>query len=284
MTVEIENAIDLHVHSAPDVYPRSLDDLQVVRAAEAVGMRAILLKSHHTLTADRAQMVEKQVGIQVRGGLALNLTVGGLNPVAVETALAFGARQIWMPTIHARNCLQTATGEMFEAEARKGHAGIVPFDEQGQPVSGLMAILEMIRDAGAILGTGHLAPTESLRLITLAREMQMERMLVTHPLMSFTRFTIEQMRQAADLGAILEFDALSCRDNWPQSMPPSVTAQAIRDIGPARCVLASDGGQAVNPSAPEMLFSFADDMTAHGLSPDALKVLMHDNPAWLLGV
>lgn len=284
MTVDIDNAIDLHVHSAPDVYPRLLDDLEVVRAAEASGMQAILLKSHHTLTADRAQMVQKEVGIQVRGGLALNLMVGGLNPVAVETAIAFGARQIWMPTIHARHCLRTATGEMFEAEARKGYPGIVPFDEEGKPVSGLLVILEMIRDAGAILGTGHLAPSESLKLIALARDMQLERILVTHPIMSFTRFTTDQMRQAADLGAILEFDALSCRENWPQSMPPTTTAQAIQEIGPDRCVLASDGGQAINPSAPEMLFSFAHDLTQHGLSAESLKVLMHDNPAWLLDV
>lgn len=284
MTVDINNAIDLHVHSAPDVYPRLLDDLEVVRAAEACGMQAILLKSHHTLTADRAQMVQKEVGIQVRGGLALNLTVGGLNPVAVETAIAFGARQIWMPTIHAEHCLRTATGEMFEAEARKGYTGIVPFDEEGEPIPELLVILEMIRDAGAILGTGHLAPSESLKLIALAREMLLERILVTHPIMSFTRFTTDQMRRAADLGAILEFDALSCRENWPQSMPPSTTAQAIQEIGPAHCVLASDGGQAINPSAPEMLFTFAHDLTQHGVSIESLKVLMHDNPAWLLDV
>jgi hypothetical protein len=284
MTIDVDKAIDLHVHSAPDVYPRLLDDLEVVRAAETSGMRAILLKSHHTLTADRALMVQKQVSIQVRGGLALNLTVGGLNPVAVETALAFGARQIWMPTIHARHCLRTATGEMFEAEARKGHPGIVPFDEEGEPVPELLVILEMIRDAGAILGTGHLAPSESLKLIALAREMQLERILVTHPIMSFTRFTTEQMQHAADLGAILEFDALSCRENWPQSMPPSTTAQAIQAVGSSRCVLASDGGQVINPSAPEMLFAFAHDLTQHGVCTESLKVMMHDNPAWLLDV
>jgi len=284
MTIDVDNAIDLHVHSAPDVYPRLLDDLEVVRAAESFGMQAILLKSHHTLTADRAQMVQKEVGIQVRGGLALNLTVGGLNPVAVETAIAFGARQIWMPTIHARHCLQTATGEMFEAEARKGYPGIVPFDEAGKPIPELLVILEMIRDAGAILGTGHLAPSESLKLIALAREMQLERILVTHPIMSFTRFTTQQMQQAVDLGAILEFDALSCRENWPQSMPPSTTAQAIQAVGSSRCVLASDGGQVINPSAPEMLFAFADELTQHGLSLESLNVMMHDNPAWLLDV
>lgn len=205
----------------------------MVQAAEAAGMHAILLKSHHTLTADRATLVAQQVGIAVHGGLALNLTVGGINPVAVETALGFGARQIWMPTIHARHCLLTATGDMFRAEAEKGRIGLAPFDSEGNPTEGLLPILEMIRDAGAVLGTGHLAPEESLALLQLARDMNLERLLVTHPNMSFTLYTSAQMKRAVELGAYLEFDALSCHPNWHEFMPTEATARAIAEVGAA---------------------------------------------------
>lgn len=282
--IDLSGAIDLHVHSAPDVYPRSLDDLGVARAAEAAGMRAILLKSHHTLTADRAALIAPLVGITVRGGLALNLTVGGFNPVAVETAIAFGARQIWMPTIHSRQSLRTATAEMFVAEAGKGHAGLVAFGPNGAPVPGLRAILEMVRDADIVLGTGHLAPDESLSLLRLAREMGLGRLLVTHPMMSFTRFSLEQLRAAAELGAHLEFDALACRPEWDESVPPAATAAAINDIGAEHCVLASDGGQAANPEAPQMLLAFARQLADEGLSAAALRVMMQENPAFLLGL
>lgn len=282
--IDLTGAIDLHVHSAPDVYPRLLDDLQVVQAAEEAGMRAVLLKSHHTLTADRAQLAGRHVGIEVRGGLALNLTVGGINPLAVETALAFGARQIWMPTIHARHCLRSALGEMFEAEARKGYTGLTPFDDEGQPVAGLREILEMIRDAEAVLGTGHLAPQEGLSLLQLAQDMNLSRLLVTHPLMNFTLYSTDQMKKACDLGAYLEFDALTCRPTWPYFMPSSSTAQAVAEVGAERCVLASDGGQVFNPSAPQMLLSFAEELAGHGIREDALRCMMHDNPAYLLGV
>lgn len=282
--IDLNGAIDLHVHSAPDVYPRLLDDLEVVQAAEAAGMRAILLKSHHTLTADRATLAGRHTRIQVRGGLALNLTVGGINPVAVETALAFGARQIWMPTIHARNGLQTAIGEMFEAEARKGHLGLAPFDESGAPIAGLLPVLEMIRDADAVLGTGHLAPEESLKLLELARDMNLKRMLVTHPNMSFTRFSSEQMRRSVELGAFLEFDALACLPSWPEFMPAPATAQAVTEVGAEHCVIASDGGQALNPAAPQMLLNFAKELAAAGVPHSALRQMMNDNPAYLLGV
>lgn len=282
--IDLSGTIDLHVHSAPDVYPRLLDDLAVVRAAEQAGMRGVLLKSHHTLTADRATLVGQHTRIAVRGGLALNLTVGGLNPVAVEAAIAFGARQIWMPTIHARHCLRMAEVEMFAVEARKGYAGIAPFDDQGNPVAPLRAILEMIRDADVVLGTGHLAPEESLALIKLAHDMNVSRILVTHPLMSFTLFTLDQMKQASDWGALLEFDALSCNSKWPKSMPAETTAQAIAEVGPRHCVLASDGGQTWNPAAPAMLLAFAEELSECGIADDALRCMMQDNPTYLLGL
>lgn len=95
--------IDLHIHSAPDVRARLLDDAAVARQAADAGMRAIVLKSHVTVTADRATLAERATGgaIRVFGGVALNRPVGGLNPFAVRTALQLGGRIVWLPTASA---------------------------------------------------------------------------------------------------------------------------------------------------------------------------------------
>ena len=37
--------------------------------------------------------------MKVFGGVALNQTVGGLNPYAVELALRMGGRMVWFPTL-----------------------------------------------------------------------------------------------------------------------------------------------------------------------------------------
>lgn len=282
--MEIDGAIDLHVHSAPDVYERSVDDVELVREAEAAGMRAILLKSHHTLTADRAVLARREVGIGVFGGLALNHSVGGLNPVAVETAIAFGARQVWMPTLHAANCLETAEAEMFRAEARKGRVGLRALDDDGEPLPEVKVILEQIRDADILLGTGHLAPEESLALLRVARDMGLTRMLVTHPLMPFTRFDTDQIRAAADLGALLEFDYLSCSPKWQGAVAPHRTAQAIHAVGADHCVLGTDGGQPYNPHPPEMLRRFGDALLGEGVEEADIRRMMCDNPARALGI
>ncbi len=81
----IAGAIDLHVHSGPDVFGRGFLDVEVARAAKRAGMRGLVLKNHVTSTADRAYLVMQQVpGLEVFGGIVLNGAVGGINPQAVE--------------------------------------------------------------------------------------------------------------------------------------------------------------------------------------------------------
>lgn len=46
-------AIDIHVHSAPSAFERH-DTYEIVRSYRDVGVRALILKSHHLITTDRA--------------------------------------------------------------------------------------------------------------------------------------------------------------------------------------------------------------------------------------
>ncbi|HXF18412.1 MAG TPA: DUF6282 family protein, partial [Burkholderiales bacterium] len=56
-----QGAIDFHVHSEPDVFGRSMDDIDVAVLASRKGMRGLVLKNHVTMTADRAVLVMKIV-------------------------------------------------------------------------------------------------------------------------------------------------------------------------------------------------------------------------------
>src|SRR5262249_8883442 len=49
--------IDFHVHSHPDVFGRSMDDIDVATLAKERGMRGIVLKNHISETASRAALV-----------------------------------------------------------------------------------------------------------------------------------------------------------------------------------------------------------------------------------
>src|ERR1041385_2735328 len=103
----LNGAIDMHAHSYPDGVDRSIDAIDLAKLAKNRGMRAIVLKNHYEPTASLAYIVRKEVaGIEVFGGISLDLTVGGVNPAAVEWMTkgkgSYG-KVVWLPTYDSEN-------------------------------------------------------------------------------------------------------------------------------------------------------------------------------------
>src|SRR4029453_19582071 len=111
----LAGSIDIHVHTLPDDRPRSIDGVDDAKLSHTRGMRAIVLKNHYESTAGQVYMVRKLVpDMEVFGGIDLNLTVGGINPAAVEhmTRVSGGwGRLVWMPTFEAENQAPFSKGE-----------------------------------------------------------------------------------------------------------------------------------------------------------------------------
>src|SRR4051812_46919343 len=154
----LAGAIDIHVHSAPDNTPRSVDAIDAAKLARAAGMRAIVLKNHYDPTAGLADIVRKEVpGIEVFGGVDLNLTVGGMNPAAVEhmTQVSGGwGRLVWMSTFDAENQVRySKENRPFVATSRNGE--LLP---GGKQVTGVIAKHTLVP------ARGHVPPEEGLML------------------------------------------------------------------------------------------------------------------------
>lgn len=89
----LNGIIDLHIHTAPDVRERKMNDIEIMEAAVKNGVRAVVIKSHVMPTVGRAEIVNlvknEKYGdfsdFRMYGGVALNRFVGGINPWAVET-------------------------------------------------------------------------------------------------------------------------------------------------------------------------------------------------------
>ena len=241
----LEGAVDLHVHSAPDVDRRRFDDLELARAARDAGMGAVLIKSHQNSTVERAYLVSRSVpGIRVFGGLVLNETVGGLNPAAVELALKLGAKQIWMPTRSARN------HRMHHGEA----GGIGILDSQGVLLPEVEQIVLAVSNAGCILGTGHLSPEETAVLIAASQRLGAPKILVTHPewnplsIPRWHRRSLPASRMSSSSGASsppLTFADVfrlkpskepSAQPEWSARLFPPILASRIRLPRPRACV------------------------------------------------
>ena len=120
-------------------------------------------------------MASQVPGIAVVGSIVLNQPMGGINPWAVEAAGRGGAKVVWMPTAHSENQLahESAPGARPHPAAMHlpGRArGVTVFDADGNLTADTEAVLEIIRDRGMVLATGHLTPDEVDRLTARAIE------------------------------------------------------------------------------------------------------------------
>jgi predicted TIM-barrel fold metal-dependent hydrolase len=267
-------AIDTHVHSAPDVVPRKLTDREVAQQAADAGMRAVVLKSHVTTTADRASIAEDAAGHRVRvfGGIVLNRAVGGPNDDAVAAALALGARVVWLPTRSARS---TAP----ELEGREG----IDLIRDGRVVPELIPILERIASADVVLATGHLGADELRVVVPEAQRRGVRRILVTHPELPLVGLDRETQRELARAGAMFE----RCWNSIASArfhVPLERVVADIRAVGIDSTVLATDFGQPENATPVEGYAAYLVALGAAGIAERDIERMSRANPAALLGL
>ncbi len=273
----LDGVIDIHAHTAPDSVPRSIDAIDLARLAESRGMRAIVFKNHYEPTADVAYLVHKIVpGIEVFGGLDLNLSVGGMNPAAVEKmALTTGrlGKVVWMATYDTRAQVQ------FSKENRP----FVAVSRGGELLPEAKAVIAMIAKYNLVMATGHNSPDDDLLLIREARRQGMTHIVVTHAMMSPIHMSIPQMQQAASEGAYIEFVYNGLVGSFKE-FDFADYAKAIRAVGVEHCILSSDMGQPGNPLHPDGLQLFFEGMRKQGFTQGEIDQMSKINPSRLLGL
>jgi hypothetical protein len=273
----VTGAIDVHVHSYPDDRPRSIHAIDVAKLARSRGMRAIVLKNHWESTAGMAYLVRQVVpDIEVFGGIALNLTVGGINAAAVDHMArvtgGFG-RIVWMPTFDSENQVRTSRETRPFVSVSKGE----------ELLPEVKTVIGVIAKHSLVLATGHSTPAEGLMLLREARQQGVRQMIVTHAINSPVLMSVAQMKEAASLGAFIEFVGGAPEGQGAAARLDGI-ADAIRQVGAASSILSSDLGQQGNPLPPDGFGAFIQALRARGFSDRDLDTMSKQNPARLLGL
>ena len=290
----VAGAYDTHVHIAPDVMERRIDDLTLARRCAETGLSGFILKSHYVTTAERAAVVRAAVpGVDVLGAITLNGSMGGMNPAAVEIAGRLGARVVWMPTVDSRNQRgSTATDlpgskpAMWGALQADLHAqGIVPdvvevVDPGGEVLEQVRKVLRVIAKHDMVLATGHLAAPEILAVVRAACAEGVRRVVVTHPEFTSQRIGVPRQQGLAAKGALLE----RCFTTpYTGKVAWDVWLGNIRSAGPRHSVISSDLGQPFNPPVEDGLALAADRLLAAGFTDDEVRLMTVHNSRWLAG-
>jgi hypothetical protein len=273
----LAGVIDIHVHCAPDSTPRSIDAIDLARLAKSRGMCGLVLKNHYQPTASLAYVVRKEVpGIEVFGGVDLNLSVGGMNPFAVEhmaaTTGGYG-RFVWMSTFDS------------EAQVRysKEDRPFVRVAQNGELLPETKRVIEVIAKHNLVMATGHTSPEEALLMIREARAQGVAHMVVTHAMLAPIHMSDAEMLEAAKMGAYIEF-VYNGLIGTGKEFTFKDYARAIRYVGVEHCILASDMGQPTNPLHPDGLIALFDGLKKEGMTQAEIDRMAKENPARLLGL
>lgn len=292
----LSGAVDLHVHSAPDVVPRKGNDIEMAQRARAAGMAGLLIKSHYMPTADRAALVNSLVpDVRCFGSICLNHSLGGLNPIAVEMAARAGTKLVWFPTVDGAHEIEYQEKRHREGVKRpywyrvvqelrekgRSRAPITIFDDGGQVVTEVYAILEIAKSYDMIVATAHLSVPETKALVRACKEVGVEKIVVTHPDFPSIAMPDDVQLELVRLGALMERTYSVIRTGmcpWEQMQ------RSIRHVGISANIISSDVGQPYAPWPDEALAEFAQLMLDSGFAPEEIESMAVRTPRALVGM
>jgi hypothetical protein len=281
----VGGAYDLHVHVAPDVPPRRIDDRTLARRFAEVGLAGFALKSHYTSTAERAQVVSALApDVQVLGTLTLNRAVGGMNALAVEIAAREGARIVWMPTVDSpaetAGRTEPKPGDKVPLWASLQHElhglglGVEPVrvtDPDGRLLPETRDVLRAIARHGLILATGHLACDDTFAIVDGALEEGVTHIVVTHPEFPCQNFSIEDQVRLAARGCLIErclTTPHSGKTTWEHVF------DGVRAVGVERTLFSSDLGNPDYPAVEDGLALWADRLLGTGFDEGDVREMI----------
>jgi microsomal dipeptidase-like Zn-dependent dipeptidase len=126
-----------------------------------------------------------------------------------------------------------------------------------------------------------------LILISAAKQAGIKKIIVTHAMLLGA--TVEQMKQMANMGAVIEFCwqaylANKGDKNLGDQKAIVECVNAIKVIGAEHCIIDSDLGQPGNPLHPDGMRAYILALKTNGLSENEINLIARKNPAKLLGL
>lgn len=312
-----KGAVDLHIHTDPSFMKRTDDAIGVANKAAQVGMRAVCYKDHHLCTVQEAFLANKyckrgELPFTAYGSYCMNHSQGGYNLDTLETAIRFGAKQVYLPTVSAD---KQHPLEHPAAQGKKQGSFMPmkakPIDERplsiyADGVSGDLApalkdAIALIRDFDVILSTGHLALEDCYPVVKFAKEIGCKKILLTHfdviraqyaltP--PYRRYTLEEMGEVQKAGNCFVEYAVSNRlyfykakDATPyHEVTDEARSAAIKYFGPDLVCMGTDNGSCYYPQIVEEYEMIFDDLIKYGWSDEDIHKMTSVNQCYLLGI
>ncbi|WP_154794409.1 DUF6282 family protein [Occultella kanbiaonis] len=311
-------AIDSHVHAGPVLSsnPGHLDPIEVALEARQAGMRALVYYDVFGGSSGTAWMVNRHVpGIRTYGAYLMNSGHGGMNPRAIRTALAIegGCRMISFGshcTYHQASRESTIVDgkrvplhEAYPKFAKDELSRAIRIPTEGDISDELGEILELVAARPEVyLNTGHVSHDEVFRIVELAQEYDIAKVLVSHPARG--QLSVDEQKDLAAQGVFLEgalvdvFATPSPLTHYyaereyidrgaeipSMNRPMATYLETLRQVGADQVVLCTDYGVRNLPTAVQGMRTWITILLDFGFPLEDIRRMTADNPARLIGI
>lgn len=281
----LKGVSDLHVHAAPDVKPRSIDELSFAREAQKAGYRSVMFKSNEWSCHDRVYLIRQALpGFTCFGSLCMNRTHGdSVNVYAAEMAVKTTGnfcKCIWMPT-------QAAAYQ--HAHDKLPGKGIPVLSDTGKVLPEVVRVMEVCAEADIIFATGHSSPEESLVLAQQAKEVGVGKFVVTHANSHIWKMTRTQIMHVAELGGFIEYSYIT--NLWgPGTGVPMNERMSDEEfveyakIIPEHSVITTDLGQVDMPHPLDGMRMCIRALLSGGVPQNEIDMMVRATPARLMSL
>ncbi len=288
----MHGAIDIHCHIDFEFSAKERKrepEFVWLPKAEAMGMRAAVLKSHWwpTINVIPYILASVETKFALWSSVALNITAGGPDLCVIESAAELGGKMVFLPTWSARNDVQRKGFSDRIKSYYKNHLKLENpnyffLDEKGKLTTRGHEIIECCKSHDLTLGMGHVSWQESLAFIEAAREMgYSHRLVVNHVQSHIIAMPMDAMKRAAEMGAFLEacWNALA-----PGRLDSPDLVKQFREVGLRQIIASTDYFRPYSPTPPELFRMYLGMLHEGGLTVGEIRQVASTNPARVMGL
>lgn len=272
---------DLHVHATPSLFKRKMRSNDLVERCIENQMGGIVIKFHHGSSIEIAHALNSP-NLSVYGGVVLNHFVGGLNPYAVDSAIALGAKIIWLPTMHAvadHTCRCELGKSTRKTKLKLDTAEYLNcLDQQGKLKTELIEILHLLDGSSTSLASGHISFNEIIAIIEYIESHNLNiNFMLNHVLFWVPSLNHTQLRQCIRPWTFFEMAYLSISKAFGHTSAQKLANEMLM-LPEANWIMSTDSGQEDNPIMPRCMNDFIEQMAKNALKAEQIKAFTQDNP------
>jgi len=181
---------------------------------------------------------------------------------------------VWMPTVHAASHIRVHgfgfdpawSGCCTHGHAHHGKAAagtkpdepVIAFGDDGKPVPELIETLEAMSRNRCILATGHLHADEVKKLVPLALEIGIHRIILTHPHYPSIKLSDEDQKELLKRPEVFAEHCFAVHTQ--DGVPIEDYVATVKMTGPEQVLLSTDFGQVSSEPFPEGTITYAAEM------------------------